>query len=196
MGNTAKILRNCAYSLIIYALISALTHLFYSVVDYNNGILNVNVIGQVSGKTAKISGLDFTNSEIGVLKLKPALSEAIVLENYVFQDGGAGIVFYLVLGTAILLAVKFKLINVYKIEEQNIYQLLVLIMFLFFGVSMAGKVLMDNYVLELTNGMFKHYDNTHGFSSLFGMGMIILANATYQFIVYTRKLKLENDLTI
>ncbi|WP_293783043.1 hypothetical protein [uncultured Pedobacter sp.] len=103
--------------------------------------------------------------------------------------------FFLILGSAILLAIRYRLINIDRLEEQNIYQLLVIVMFLFLAISIGGMTVMDEYVGNLTGGSFKH-DHTHGFSSLYSMGLIILANATYQFIVYTRKLKQENDLTI
>ncbi|QNN43502.1 hypothetical protein [Pedobacter roseus] len=196
MSNTVKILKGCAYSLIFYAIVSVLSHVVYAVIDYNKGNLSFTVSRQLSPVTNKINGFDFTKREIGVINIKPTLTQAIVLENGVFGDGGASVAFYLILGTAIMLAVKFKSINVYAIDEWNVYQLLVIVAFLFFAVSIGGKVMMDNYVKTLTNGAFKSYDGLHGFSSLYGMGLIILANATYQFIVYTRKLKLENDLTI
>jgi len=195
MSSAVKILRNSAYSLIAYALISALTHFVYAAIDYNNGILKINVVRHLPANKVNVNGFDFTNSEIGIIQIKPSLMDSMILENQMFNDGGISVVFYLALGCSILLAIKFKLINIYKLEEQNVYQLLVIIMFLFLGISIAVTTLMDKYVGDLTGGAFKH-DRTHGFSNLYPMGLIILAVATYQFIVYTRKLKLENDLTI
>jgi hypothetical protein len=196
MSNSVKILRNIAYSLIVYALVSALTHCVYAIIDYNKGILMVNVARELPGVPIKAGGFNFTNREIGTIEVKPTLAQSMILENEVFGDGGAGVVFYLAIGLVILLVIKFKPINIYRIEEQNIYQMLVVVMFLFFAISVASIALMNNYVGELTNGVFKHYDGTRGFSSLYAMGLIVLANAIYQFIVYTRKLKEENDLTI
>jgi hypothetical protein len=196
MSNTVKILRNIAYSLIVYAVVSGLMHCVYAIIDYNKGILIVNVAKQLPANPIKAGGFNFTNREIGAIEIKPTLAQSMVLENEVFGDGGAGVVFYMTIGFAILLAIKFKLINIHRVEEQNIYQILVVGMFLFFAISIASMALMDNYVGKLTNGTFKHYDSTRGFSSLYAMGLIVLASATYQFIVYTRKLKQENDLTI
>ena len=195
MSNTIKILRNSAYSLIAYALISAVTHFVYAAIDYNKGVLNINVARHLQARKVNVRGFDFTNSEIGMIQIKPNFTESIILENKMFSDGGASVVFYLVLGAAILLAIKFKLINISKLEERNIYQLLVIVAFLFFAINIAGMALMDNYVYNLTDGAFKH-DHSHGFSNLYPMGLIVIATATYQFVVYTRKLKQENDLTI
>jgi hypothetical protein len=195
MSSTIKILRNSAYSLIAYALISAITHFVYATIDYNEGILNINVARHLPANKIKVNGFNFTNSEIGVIQIKPSLIESIILENQMFNDGGTSIVFYLTLGGVILLAIKFKLINIYKLEEQNVYQLLVIVVFLFLAISLTGMELMDNYVGNLTGGAFKH-DHTYGFSTLYPMGLIIIASAIYQFVVYTRKLKQENDLTI
>ncbi|TCD26256.1 hypothetical protein EZ456_14690 [Pedobacter psychrodurus] len=195
MSNTVKILRNSAYSLIAYALISALTHFVYAAIDYSRGILSINVVRHLKASKVNVNGFDFTNSEIGVIQIKPSFIESVILENQMFNDGGSSVVFYLTLGGAILLAINFKLINIYKLEEQNVYQLLLIVVFLFFAISLTGMALMDNYVGNLTNGAFKH-DHTHGFSNLYPMGLIVIASVTYQFVVYTRKLKQENDLTI
>ncbi|WP_025142949.1 hypothetical protein [Pedobacter jeongneungensis] len=196
MSNTVKILKGCAYSLIFYAIASGFSHVVYAVMDYNKGNLSFNVSRELAPVTNKINGFDFTKREIGVISIKPSLTQAIVLENGVFEDGGASLVFYLVLGTAIMLFVKFKQIDVYAIDEWNVYQLLTIVLFLFAAVSIAGKELMDNYIKTLTNGAFKSYRGLYGFSSLYVLGLIMLANIAYQFIVYTRKLKQENDLTI
>lgn len=195
MSNTVKILKNIAYGLIFYALVSTLTHCVYAIIDYNKGILMVNVAKQLPSNPIKAGGFNFTNREIGTIEMKPTLAQSMILGNEVFGDGGAGVVFYLTLGGAILLAIKFKLVDIYKLEERNVYQLLVIVVFLFFAISLTGMALMDNYVSNLTSGAFKH-DHTHGFSNLYPMGLIVIASATYQFIVYTRKLKQENDLTI
>ncbi|MGN7990193.1 hypothetical protein ACTJKC_22825 [Pedobacter sp. 22226] len=196
MSNTVKILKGCAYSLIFYAVVSAISHIVYAVIDYNKGTLSFNVSRTLPDVTRKVNGFTFTGREIGVINMKPSLSQAIVLENGAFSDGGASMVFYLLLGTAIMLVLKFKTINIYAIDEWLIYQLLVAVMFLFFAVTIGEKYIMDNYVETLTNGAFKYHDDLNGFSSLFGMGLIILTNTAYRFIVYTRKLKQENDLTI
>ncbi|MDQ0640434.1 putative membrane protein [Pedobacter sp. W3I1] len=195
MSNTVKILRNIAYSLIVYALVSALTHCIYAIIDYNKGILNINVARHLPASMVNVRGFHFTNSEIGVIQIKPSLIESIILENQMFNDGGGSVVFYLTLAAAILLAIKFKLINIYKLEEQNVYQLLVIVVFLFFAISLTGMALMDNYVGNLTGGAFKH-DHTHGFSSLYPMGLIVIASVAFQFVEYTRRIKQENDLTI
>ena len=195
MSNTVKILRNSAYSLIVYAVVSALTHCVYAIIDYNKGILMVNVAKQLPSVPIKAGRFNFTNREIGTIAIKPTLAQSMVLENEVFADGGASIVFYLTIGGAILLAIKFKLVNIYKLEERNVYQLLVIVVFLFFAISLTGMALMDNYVINLTGGAFKH-DHTHGFSNLYPMGLVVIASATFQFVEYTRRIKLENDLTI
>jgi len=196
MNNTAKILRNIAYSLIFYALISALMHSVYAIIDYNKGVLNVSVAKQLPTSKIDTGGFNFTGKAVGEIEIKPTFPQSIVLENEVFRDGGAGVVFYLLLGFSILLAIRFRLININSLDEGNVYQILVLVVFLFFGASIAGKMLMDHYVGALTKQVYTHYDSAHGFSSLYMMGLIVLANAAFQFIVYTRKLKQENDLTI
>jgi len=195
MSNTIKILRNSAYSLIFYALASVFAHFIYAVIDFNKGSLTINVVRNAPVSKQNIKGFNFTNSGVGKIQLRPSVKQSLALENQIFDDGGAGVVFFLTLGSAILLAIRFGLINMDRLEEQNIYQLLVIVMFLFLAISIGGITVMDEYVGNLTGGSFKH-DHTHGFSSLYSMGLIVLANATYQFIVYTRKLKQENDLTI
>ncbi|GAA4199056.1 hypothetical protein GCM10022289_08760 [Pedobacter jeongneungensis] len=81
MSNTVKILKGCAYSLIFYAVVSAISHIVYAVIDYNKGTLSFNVSRTLPDVTRKVNGFTFTGQEIGVINIKPSLSQAIVLEN-------------------------------------------------------------------------------------------------------------------
>lgn len=195
MNKISKILRNSAYSLLVFVVLSFLIHSFYAVLDYNNGSLNFNVKRNVERNENNINGFNFTNSEIGELEIKPTLLQAFILENGFFKDGGTTTVFYLIISLLILKAIKHNVFSLEKINEGTLYKIFVLGFFLFVSIKIGGDILLNNYVLGITKGIFKHNSNVGG-SSNFGFIMILIVNIIYGLIDYTRALKQENDLTI
>ncbi|WP_293783046.1 hypothetical protein [uncultured Pedobacter sp.] len=94
MSNAIKILRNSAYSLIFYALVSVFAHFIYAVIDFNKGSLTINVVRNAPVSKLNIKGFNFTNSGVGKIQLRPSLKQSLALENQIFDDGGSGVVFF------------------------------------------------------------------------------------------------------
>lgn len=188
-------LRNSAIIVIAFCIISILVHLVCAFIDYNNGTLSFLVKKIPDAQIENFNGLKFKSKQIGEIEIKPTKMQAVVLENAVYKDGGATMLFYLILCIGVLKMIKKRNITLEHLTEKNIAKVIWVVAGLFFGLKLISGILLSEYVDSLTMGQFKHYDNLQGFFGFSVLGIMIF-NAVYSLIEYSKKLKQENDLTI
>lgn len=195
MNTFTLVLRNSAYTLIAFCIISILAHFVYAFIDYKNKELSFYVKKKSTVKTEDFKGLKFTNNQTGKLEIKPTIIQAVLLENRIFKDGGSTMLFYLISCFGILKIIKRGSITFESLTEKTIAKFIWAGAGLFFVLKLSSAWFLDKYINNLTMGGFEHYDNSNSFFSLWYLAIVVF-NAVYGLIQYTRKLKQENDLTI
>lgn len=188
-------LRNSAIILIAFCIISVMVHFIAAFIDYNNEIMSFLVKKTPDAQIENLNGFRFKSKQIGEIEIRPTITQAILLENSVYKDGGATMLFFLILSFITLKVIKKGNITLESLTEKNIAKVIWIVGGLFLALKILSGILLDKYVAQLTMGQFEHYDNLRGFFgfSIFG---IVLFNAVYSLIEYAKKLKQENDLTI
>ncbi|WP_316827759.1 hypothetical protein [Pedobacter miscanthi] len=195
MNTFTTTLRTSAITLIAFCIISVVAHLVFACVDYHSEKLSFLVKKASNPQIENIQDLKFESKQIGELTIKPTIMQAIILENGIYKDGGATMLFYLISCFVILNITKKKEITLESLTEKNIAKVLLTGSALFFALKFLSRILLNESVEALSIGQFKHYDNLQGF---FGSSVLVLMifNAVYSLIEYSKQLKQENDLTI
>ncbi|WP_316800697.1 hypothetical protein [Pedobacter frigidisoli] len=195
MNTNTRIIRNSAICLIAFGIISIVINLIGSFIDYSDQSLIFSVRLASSLQSENIGGLDFTNSGVGKIEIKPTLVQSIVLGNSMYEDGGGTIIFYMISCFSILWVTKNKNVELEDFTEKNLGRLIFIGMFCFLVPKVLIKLLLDRYVGDLTQGRFVFFDQSGPFSNG-GYGVIIIFNIIYGLLEYAKKLKKEVDLTI
>jgi hypothetical protein len=195
MNTLTLTIRNSAITLIALCIITVVVHFVYAFIDYNNQSLSFLVKKTAKVQDENFNGLKFKNKQIGELEIKPTIIQAIILEDGMFNDGGATMFFYLISSLIVLKKIKNKVITLESLTEKNIVKIVWVAAGLFFALYFLIRILLNEYVDTLTMGQFKHDDNLRAFPGFAVLGFVIF-NAIYGLIGYTKKLKQENDLTI
>lgn len=195
MNTFTLALRNSAIILIIFCIISIIAHFVFVYIDYNNETVSFMAKKTPEAQIENLKGVKFKSNQIGEIEIRPTLTQAMILENSVYKDGGATMLFFLILSFITLKVIKKGNITLESLTEKNIAKVIWILGGLFLALKILSGILLDKYVAQLTMGQFEHYDNLRGFFgfSIFG---IVLFNAVYSLIEYAKKLKQENDLTI
>jgi flagellar biosynthesis protein FliQ len=188
-------LRNSAIILIAFCIISVVVHLVFAFMDYNNEALSFLVKKTPDAQIENFNGLKFKSKQVGEIEIKPTKMQSVILENGIYKDGGATMLFYLISCFGVLKMIKKGNITLESLTEKNIAKILWIVAGLFFLLKFLSRMLLNEYVDRLTTGQFNHYDNLQGFFG-FAVPGIIIFNAVYSLIEYSKKLKQENDLTI
>ncbi|WP_343524239.1 hypothetical protein [Pedobacter sp.] len=195
MNRVTQIIKNSAFSLIVLCTLSIIARLIFSFIDYNNGSISFTV-KRVGGVTEEIiNGIHFTTVGIGKIEIKPTFVQSFVLNEHIYKDGGATMLFYLISGFTMLWWIKHREIKLEDITEKKIAKLLWIGFTFFIVPKILFKIFLDHYVANLTNNKFDYYDNSSLFDNCIYLA-IILFNVVYGFIEYTKKLKQDVDLTI
>jgi hypothetical protein len=195
MNKFTLTLRNSAIILIAFCLISVMAHLVFAFIDYNNETISFLVKKTPDAQIENLNGFKFKSKQIGEIEIRPTIVQAIILENNVYKDGGATMLFYLILSFIMLKTIKKGNITLESLTEKNIAKVIWVVAGLFLALKFLSGVLLDKYLAQLTMGQFEHYDNLQGFFGISIFGIVIF-NAVYNLIEYSKKLKLDNDLTI
>lgn len=195
MNTLTLTIRNFAITLIALCVITIVLHFVYAFIDYNNQSLSFLVKKTAKVQDENFNGLKFRNKQIGELEIKPTIIQAIILEDGMFNDGGATMFFYLISCLIVLKTIKNKVITLESLTEKNIAKIVWVAAGLFFALYFLIRILLNEYVDTLTMGQFKHDDNLRAYLGFAVLGFVIF-NAIYGLIGYTKKLKQENDLTI
>lgn len=195
MNTFTLTLRNSAVILIAFCLLSVMAHLVLAFIDYTNENISFLVKKTPDAQLENLSGFKFKSNQIGEIEIKPTITQAIILENKVYKDGGATMLFYLILSIIILKIIKKGNITLESLTEKNIAKVIWIVSGFFLALKVLSGLLLDKYVAHLTTGQFEHYDNLQGFFGFSTFGIVIF-NAVYSLIEYAKKLKQENDLTI
>jgi hypothetical protein len=197
MNKILKVFRYAGFSLVFIALVSIISHLFSAYSDYKDGLISFNVVEKNVKPEAKIvGGGKFTNKYVGTYQFKPTFMQAILLSDNAVSNIGSGIVFYLILGAAILLIAYTRPNSVERLTENTLWQSVCAGGILFMVLKAAVLLLIDKYVLHLTNNQFgipRFHQESINFSML---SLIVILTIIYELLSYSRKLKQENDLTI
>ncbi|WP_431292161.1 hypothetical protein [Pedobacter sp. P26] len=197
MNKILKVFRYAGFSLVFIALVSIISHLFSAYSDYKDGAISFNVVEKNVKPEAKIiGGAKFTNKYVGTYQFKPTFVQAILLSDNAVSNIGAGIVFYLILGVTILIIAYTWPNSIEKLTESTLWQFVCAGGILFMVLKGAVVLLIDKYVLQLTNNQFgipSFHQESINFSML---SLIAILTIIYELLSYSRKLKQENDLTI
>lgn len=193
-----KIIRNSAYGLIMVAATSLLFHAVGAFKAYYSGALAIKVIDASAILNHKVIPIgDYTSDyTAGTLQIKPTLFQSFLFYNGHFSDHGAGVVFFLLLGIILILALKFRSDLLLNLSGDKFYQCVGLVGLLYLAICFGIEIPTANYLKELTNHAFR-LDNNHADYSIFNLlSLFILLNAILQLHTYAKQLKAENDLTI
>jgi len=195
MDTITQIIRNSAYSLVIFCIISIVIRLIFSIVDYKNESISFSVKKTGAPTEEIIKEIHFTAIGVGKVEMKPTFIQSVILSENIYRDGGATMLFYLISSFTILWSIKGKEIHLENVTEKKIAKILWIGLAFFLVPKILFEILLDQYISNLTHGMFEHYDSSSFFDSCIYIG-IILFNAAYGFIEYAKKLKQDVDLTI
>lgn len=197
MNKIFKVFRYAGISLIIIAITSILSCLFTAVGNYKDGMIAIKLM-EINAKqdVRMINGAKFTDSHIGVYEFKPTLAQAIVLSSDGIGEIGAATLFYLILGITILTIAYNKPLMLENLTENRLWQIVGGGAILFFALKLLSKFLVDRYIEELTNHVFKYAHDNIGNINITMLSLIVVLTIIYELLSYSRKLKEENDLTI
>lgn len=197
MNKILKVFRYAGFSLVFISLVSIISHLFSAYSDYKDGVISFNVVDKNVKPEAKIiGGAKFTNKYVGTYQFKPTFMQAILLSDNAVSNIGAGIVFYLILGVTIIIIAYTRPNSIEKLTESILWQAVCAGGILFMVLKGVVLLLIDKYVLHLTNNQFgipRFHQESINFSML---SLIAILTIIYELLSYSRKLKEENDLTI
>ncbi|WP_316827758.1 hypothetical protein [Pedobacter miscanthi] len=197
MNKILKVFRYAGLSLVFIALVSIVGHLFSAYDDYKDGLISVNVVEKnVKAEPKIVNGAKFTSMYMGTYQFKPTFMQAILLSDNAVSDIGAGIVFYLILGVTILIIAYIRPNSIEKLTESILWQIVFAGGILFLVLKGAVFLLVNKYVLHLTNNQFgipSFHQKSINFSML---SLVAILTIIYELLSYSRKLKEENDLTI
>ncbi|TCD10606.1 hypothetical protein EZ449_09685 [Pedobacter frigidisoli] len=195
MNTLNQILKNSVTTLIAFCILSLAAHFVFALINYKNEAISFSVKRIGNPKIELIDGFKYTNKQVGEIEMKPTFLQAVLLENGIYKDGGATMLFYLISSFALLRIIKKRKITLDHLTEKTLAKLIWGFGGLFLVLKIAISLLLDKYVGYLTKEQFEHFDNTSGFYNL-GYLAIVIFNAVYGIIAYAKKLKQENDLTI
>jgi glycerol-3-phosphate acyltransferase PlsY len=197
MNKILKVFRYAGFSMIFIALVSIVGHLFSAYDDYKDGLISVNVVEKnVKSEPKIVSGAKFTSMYMGTYQFKPTFMQSVLLSDNAISNIGASIVFYLILGVVILIIAYTRPSSVEKLTESTLWQFVVAGGVLFMVLKATVFVLVNKYMLHLTNNQFG-VSSFHKESINFSMlSLVAILTIIYELLSYSRKLKLENDLTI
>jgi hypothetical protein len=197
MNKILKIFRYAGFSLVFIALISIISHLFSAYTDYQDGTISVNVVEKnVKPETKIVNGAKFTNIYVGTYEFKPTFIQAVILSGNAISNIGASIVFYLILGVAILIIAYTRPNSIENLTESRLWQCVGIGGILFLALKAAVLLLIDKYVLHLTNNQLGIPRFDLGTVNLSLLSLVAILTIIYELLSYSRKLKQENDLTI
>ncbi|MNK75463.1 hypothetical protein D3C87_950040 [compost metagenome] len=197
MNKLLKIFRYAGFSLVFIALVSIANHLIIAVSNYNARALSVNLVENDAAAQVKTMGeAKFINSHFGAYQFKPTLIQAVLLSNDGADQVFANAVFYLIIGSIILLIAYKRPKWLENLTENTLWQFVGAGAILFFALKFLFLFLIQGYVEDLTGKAFKYLHNDAGDYNLGGVSLVVILSIIYELLSYSRKLKQENDLTI
>lgn len=197
MNKILSVFKYAGFSLVFIAIISVANHIISAVSNFNNGLLSISLIeNDVRQEVKIVNDAKFINSHLGVYEFKPTLMEAIILSERGIDNIGPNVVFYLILGAAIIVVAYIKPKSVENLTENRLWQLVAAGGILFLSLKFLTKFLIDEYIGNLTHNAFKYYYPADGSFNLNILSLIAILSVIYELLSYSRKLKAENDLTI
>lgn len=197
MNKILSVFKYAGFSLVFIAIISVANHIISAVSNFNNGLLSISLIeNDVRQEVKIVNDAKFINSHLGVYEFKPTLMEAIILSERGIDNIGPNVVFYLILGAAIIVVAYVKPKSVENLTENRLWQLVAAGGILFLSLKFLTKFLIDEYIGNLTHNAFKYYYPADGSFNLNILSLIAILSVIYELLSYSRKLKAENDLTI
>jgi len=197
MNKILSVFKYAGFSLVFIAIISVANHIISAVSNFNNGLLSISLIeNDVRQEVKIVNDAKFINSHLGVYEFKPTLMEAIILSERGIDKIGPNVVFYLILGAAIIVVAYVKPKSVENLTENRLWQLVAAGGILFLSLKFLTKFLIDEYIGNLTHNAFKYYYPADGSFNLNILSLIAILSVIYELLSYSRKLKAENDLTI
>ncbi|TCD10605.1 hypothetical protein EZ449_09680 [Pedobacter frigidisoli] len=197
MNKIFKVFRYAGISLIIIAITSIVSCLFTAIDNYRDGVIAIKLMeSNAKHEIRVLNNAKFTDSHIGVYEFKPTMAQAIILSNDGIGEIGAATLFYLILGLTILIIANKKPSSLENLKQERLWQIVGAGAVLFFILKFLSKFLLDGYIEELTNHLFKYDYSNIGNSNITMLSLIVVFTIIYELLSYSRKLKQENDLTI